>query len=250
MLDASVRTRILALMLDLQRSFGLTYLFITHDLATARLVSDRIAILYLGQVVEQGPTPTIFADPRHPYTRALLAAVPQPDPARRSRKELPRGEVPDAASPPANCRFHPRCPRAFAPCGFEGRDLVDAIQARWARLPEEQFAAEHELLDGSRALQPDGYRLVIRPARAGSLREVAELVERLREEEADAAFRHIEAVRQEDAYERACGGVRRAGVPGVRAGRDPQTVAVGGALVACHLYPPPGEPAFEGVPGI
>jgi len=240
MLDASVRTRILALMLDLQRSFGLTYLFITHDLATARLVSDRIAILYLGQVVEQGPTPTIFADPRHPYTRALLAAVPQPDPARRSRKELPRGEVPDAASPPANCRFHPRCPRAFAPCGFEGRDLVDAIQARWARLPEEQFAAEHELLDGSRALQPDGYRLVIRPARAGSLREVAELVERLREEEADAAFRHIEAVRQE----------ARAVVVELSPGRDPQTVAVGGALVACHLYPPPGEPAFEGVPGI
>jgi peptide/nickel transport system ATP-binding protein len=125
-LDMSVRARVLELMLDLQRDLGLTYLFITHDLATARFVCDRIGILYLGNLVEWGPTDEVFGDPKHPYTRALLDAIPLPDPARRTRaKRLPAGEMPDASRPPLGCRFHPRCPAAFAPCGWQGRDLVE-----------------------------------------------------------------------------------------------------------------------------
>jgi len=118
-LDMSVRARVLELMLELQRELGLTYLFITHDLATARFLCDRIGILYLGNLVEWGPSDALFDDPQHPYTRSLLDAIPLPDPARKGRdKRLPSGEVPDALAPPAGCRFHPRCPESFQPCGW------------------------------------------------------------------------------------------------------------------------------------
>ncbi len=131
MLDMSVRARMLEFLLDLKTRFGLTYVFITHDLATAKFVCDRIAIMYLGRVVEMGPAKEIYADPKHPYTRALLAAIPVPDPTKREKKALPRGEVPDAIFPPAGCRFHPRCPVALPTCGWEGRDLIDLFEERW-----------------------------------------------------------------------------------------------------------------------
>jgi len=98
MLDMSVRAKILELMLDLKRDFDLTYLYITHDLATAKFFCDRIAILYLGRIVEIGPSEAIYADPKHPYTQALLRAIPEPDPLRSVPRDLPRGEVPDAES--------------------------------------------------------------------------------------------------------------------------------------------------------
>ena len=110
MLDMSVRAKILELMLDLKRELGLTYLYITHDLATAKFFCDRIAILYLGRIVEIGPSEAIYEDPKHPYTKALLRAIPEPDPRRSVPRDLPRGEVPDAARPPLGCSFHPRCP--------------------------------------------------------------------------------------------------------------------------------------------
>jgi oligopeptide/dipeptide ABC transporter ATP-binding protein len=142
-LDMSVRARVLELMLELQHDLGLTYLFITHDLATARFLCDRIGILYLGNLVEWGPAKELFAEPQHPYTRALLDAIPLPDPARRGReRRLPAGEVPDALHPPAGCRFHPRCPAAFEPCGWEGADLVDFLEDRWADVPADTFEAE------------------------------------------------------------------------------------------------------------
>src|SRR2546427_10274029 len=109
MLDMSVRAKVLELMLDLKRRHKLTYLFITHDLATAKFICDKIAIMYLGRIVEIGPAREIYADPKHPYTKALLQVIPIPDPDRRAKKVLPRGEVPDAVHPPAGCRFHPRC---------------------------------------------------------------------------------------------------------------------------------------------
>jgi len=117
MLDMSVRALVLELMADLRRELGLTYVLITHDLATARLLCDRVAVMYLGRVVEIGPAATVLAEPRHPYTQALLEAVPRVDPAAagRIRPVLP-GEVPDATDVPGGCRFHPRCPRAFEPC--------------------------------------------------------------------------------------------------------------------------------------
>ncbi|MDZ7749685.1 MAG: ABC transporter ATP-binding protein [Halofilum sp. (in: g-proteobacteria)] len=142
-LDMSVRARVLELMLELKREFGLTYIFITHDLATARFMCDRIGILYLGNFVEWGNADTLFDDPRHPYTRSLLDAIPLPEAGRRHReKTLPRGEIPDAARPPAGCRFHPRCPKAFEECGWEGRDLVDAIEERWTEVDAGVFEAE------------------------------------------------------------------------------------------------------------
>ncbi|MFU8839973.1 MAG: ABC transporter ATP-binding protein [Nitriliruptoraceae bacterium] len=142
-LDMSVRARVLELMLELKRDLDLTYLFITHDLATARFLCDRIGILYLGRFAEWGDTDRLFDDPQHPYTRALLDAIPLPDPARRDRdKQLPRGEIPDALTPPLGCRFHPRCPVAFEPCGWEGRDLVEALEQRWTDVDEDTFERE------------------------------------------------------------------------------------------------------------
>lgn len=228
MLDASVRTKILSLLLDLQRSLGLTYVFITHDLATARFVCDSIAIMYLGQVVEQGPARAVYAEPRHPYTKALLAAVPQPDPSKRAKKEIPGGEIPDAASPPAHCRFHPRCPRAFAPCGFEGRDLVDALESRWTGLAEEEFAAERALLA---RLLPQGRRLIVVPGDGARPDDAVQLLERLREE-GGPAFRTIQSITAE----------RGVVVVELPPGRDPVPVAADGTFVSCHLYPP-GAPA-------
>jgi peptide/nickel transport system ATP-binding protein len=117
MLDMSVRALVLDLMAELRRELGLTYVFITHDLATARLLCDRVAVMYLGRIVEIGPAATVLSEPRHPYTRALLDAVPRVDPAAAGRvRTLLPGEVPDATSVPGGCRFHPRCPKVFEPC--------------------------------------------------------------------------------------------------------------------------------------
>lgn len=127
MLDMSIRAKVLELMLDLKRRHRLTYLFITHDLAAAKFICDRIAIMYLGRIVEIGAASDIYADPKHPYTKALLQVIPIPDPDKRKEKVLPRGEVPDAAHPPAGCRFHPRCPAVLATCGWEGRDFIDFL---------------------------------------------------------------------------------------------------------------------------
>jgi len=142
LLDMSIRAMVLDLLLDLKRRYGLTYVFITHDLATAKLVCDRIAIMYLGRIVEMGEASRIYADPKHPYTKALLDAIPIPDPARRRTKVLPKGEVPDAVFPPAGCRFHPRCPVALPSCGWEGRDFLEYLEER--RLDPATLAAEEE----------------------------------------------------------------------------------------------------------
>ena len=138
MLDMSIRARMLEFLLELKERHKLTYLFITHDLATAKFMCDRIAIMYLGRIVEMGPSDTIYADPKHPYTRALLQAIPIPDPERRRERVLPRGEVPNAVWPPLGCRFHPRCPAALATCGWEGRDFVTFLEERWLSLETAQ----------------------------------------------------------------------------------------------------------------
>ena len=146
-LDMSVRAKVLELMFDLKEQLGLTYIYITHDLASGRFLCDHIGIMYLGQLVEWGDAARIYSDPQHPYTRSLLKAVPLPDPARRGRdKDLPRGEIPDAHNPPAGCRFHPRCPAAFAQCGWEGRDLIDALEERWTRVDEDTFEREFAMV--------------------------------------------------------------------------------------------------------
>jgi peptide/nickel transport system ATP-binding protein len=119
MLDVSLRAGILRVMLDLRERRGVGILFITHDLSLAWLIADRIAVMYLGRIVELGPAEQLVRDPRHPYTRALLSVMPSPDPGRRRERRILRGETPDASRIPSGCRFHTRCPIAFDRCVHE-----------------------------------------------------------------------------------------------------------------------------------
>jgi oligopeptide/dipeptide ABC transporter ATP-binding protein len=131
MLDVSIRTGILRIMLELRQSRGVGYLFITHDLSLAWLIADRICVMYLGRIVEEGPADQIVRDPRHPYTKSLLSVMPSPDPNRRRARAILAGETPDAARIPTGCRFHPRCPLVFDRCPTDDPGLlrVDDRQA-------------------------------------------------------------------------------------------------------------------------
>ena len=128
MLDVSIRTELLRLMLDLRRERGLTYLFITHDLSLAWVIADRIAVMYLGRIMEIGPAEEVIKHSHHPYTRALVGVSPSPDPvddATRAARVILKGETPNAAAIPSGCRFHPRCPLAFDRCRVEEPPLFD-----------------------------------------------------------------------------------------------------------------------------
>jgi peptide/nickel transport system ATP-binding protein len=132
MIDVSLRTAIIDLMLDLRRDFGLTYLFITHDLAIAKYISDRIAIMYLGKIVELGDKDAIFSQPVHPYTKALLAAIPVPNPERKRNPTELVGDVPSAVNIPTGCRFHTRCRCCEESCSENEPDLVEVAPNHYA----------------------------------------------------------------------------------------------------------------------
>jgi oligopeptide/dipeptide ABC transporter ATP-binding protein len=145
-LDVSIRAQILNLLDSLQDDLGLTYLFISHDLSVVRHVSDRVAVMYLGTVVELAPVRDLYEHARHPYTRALLSAMPSPDPERAEARDevILQGDPPSPIDPPSGCRFHPRCPRAQARCSAE----VPALATCNGDAPEHVAACHFPVADG------------------------------------------------------------------------------------------------------
>jgi peptide/nickel transport system ATP-binding protein len=227
MLDMSVRAKILELMLYLKRQLNLTYLYITHDLATAKFFCDRIAILYLGRIVEIGPSETIYADPKHPYTKALLRAIPDPDPRRTVPRDLPPGEVPDAARPPLGCSFHPRCPLAFEVCGWETRDLRDLLETRWALQEPARYEAEQAVLGDLSVLDEPATQVRLKAGQGKTGADIVELLESIRDESPEARFWK---------------GVRRVAADGDSVDVEwhdpiaPRPLEQGDTTVECHLY--------------
>jgi oligopeptide/dipeptide ABC transporter ATP-binding protein len=229
MLDMSVRAKILELMLALKNDLGLTYIYITHDLATAKFFCDRIAIMYLGRIVELGPAEQIYSDPKHPYTQSLLRAIPEPDPTRTVPRDLPRGEVPDAVSPPLGCRFHPRCPQAFEVCGWESRDLRAILEARWTKLDEEQFEAERARVGDLDDLDEPSLDALLPAAPGHDAGSAMEVLEAMRADApGDPLWKGIESIDLAD----------RGAAVRFRQGADPRPLEVDGVHVECHLHDP------------
>lgn len=124
-LDVSIQSQIINLLEDLQQEFGFTYLFIAHDLAVVEHISDIVAVMYLGRIVEYADRKTLYENPLHPYTKALISAIPQPDPTRQSQRVVLQGEVPSPANPPSGCHFNPRCPFAEDRCSQQTQVLEE-----------------------------------------------------------------------------------------------------------------------------
>lgn len=138
-LDVSIQSQILNLLLDLQEQMGLSYLFIAHDLAVVKHVSDRIAIMYLGRIVELGGADEVYERPKHPYTRALISAIPEPVPGGRRQRQILEGDVPSPIDPPSGCPFHTRCPHVEPKC----RETTPSLRPVRARSGEEHQVACH-----------------------------------------------------------------------------------------------------------
>jgi oligopeptide/dipeptide ABC transporter ATP-binding protein len=148
-LDVSIQAQVVNLLTDLQRELGLTYVFIAHDLSVVRHVSTRVAVMYLGTVVEAGDAGLVYGQAHHPYTRALLSAAPVADPDRAEAREriILRGDVPSPVAPPTGCRFHPRCPRARERCAVEEPVLTAgplSYACHYPVRPGEQVVAANE----------------------------------------------------------------------------------------------------------
>ena len=141
-LDVSIQSQILNLLLDLQEKMGLSYLFIAHDLAVVKHVSDRIAIMYLGRIVELGGADEVYERPKHPYTRALISAIPEPVPGGRKQRQILEGDVPSPIDPPSGCPFHTRCPHVEAKCR-ETRPELRPVRAQSGE--EHQVACHFDL---------------------------------------------------------------------------------------------------------
>ena len=132
MLDVSIRAEILNLLAELRQTKGISIIFITHDLGTVSYIAERIAVMYLGRIVELGPTIQVLQNPLHPYTKALLSVVPVPNPRLRKERIILQGETPNPIDPPAGCRFHPRCPVAVERCGVEDPNSAIKHDEHWA----------------------------------------------------------------------------------------------------------------------
>lgn len=132
MVDVSVRAQIMDMLLQMQKELNLTVLLITHDLAVAKYMCNRISVMYLGKIFETGRNEQIFSNALHPYTKALMAAVPVPNPRARTEKKVPAGEIPSPLNPPAGCRFHPRCPYALDRCRVDVPELIEREPGHYA----------------------------------------------------------------------------------------------------------------------
>jgi oligopeptide/dipeptide ABC transporter ATP-binding protein len=194
--------------------------------------------MYLGKIVEIGPAKEIYADPKHPYTVSLLRAIPEPDPSRAVPRDLPRGEVPDAVTPPLGCSFHPRCPRAFEVCGWENRDLRTLLEARWTRMPEPEYRAERETIANLESLDEPATSARVEPASGHTADEVADIVERLRADAPDDPFwKGVAKIGVEDG----------AVAVKFREGIEPRDVESGSSTLQCHLYDDEALAAAESV---
>lgn len=137
-LDVSIQSQILNLLIDLQKEFDLSYLFIAHDLAVVKHISDRIAIMYLGKIVESGKSEEVYRDARHPYTQSLISAIPVPDPHLKKERIVLTGDVPSPINPPSGCAFHPRCPMVTDRCKHESPSLQTQVQVKDPGRPSAQ----------------------------------------------------------------------------------------------------------------
>jgi oligopeptide/dipeptide ABC transporter ATP-binding protein len=187
--------------------------------------------MYLGRIVEVGPTEEIFRTPRHPYTKALLKAIPDPDPHQTVPRDRPRGEIPDAASPPLGCSFHPRCPEAVAECGWESRDLRDLLEEHWTRQDPSVYEAERGLVGDLDRLDKPQKRVLLGSGADAS--RVSDLLDRVRAENpAEPLWQGVERLVETGE-----------GVEVVFAkGYDPELRRSGGVEVACVLHPQPVTP--------
>jgi peptide/nickel transport system ATP-binding protein len=244
-LDVSVQAEILRLLERIQAEFDVAFLFISHDMGVIREVCDRVAVMYLGEFVETAPTDALFREPRHPYTRALLSSIPQPDPRRREAGTRLRGDVPSPRSPPPGCRFHPRCPSVIQP------EEIDLPQTEWQSVVEFRHRASDRGVDvaAARAFvagSGGNPEAVADEAVASAIRREFDLPERLSDPTAEAAVAEaIDAL----VYGEPSAAVNRLALTfeTVCRSTDPRTLSSEsegdaeprrGREVACHLHDP------------